>query len=116
MNATPGTSYHYLIGVDRELAEYTECAVWIEDINHNLIAGVHDHHICDGQKHPYYAYYVDSDVQYWVHATVYLSLRDDKIRGPYQKRDTCFRIHGNAERWYFDETDCGGGVPQVDVR
>ncbi|CAI2174069.1 15372_t:CDS:2 [Funneliformis geosporum] len=42
---------------------------------------------------------------YWVHTDVFLSLRKEKIRGPFQN-DTCWKIGGNVFNWEFNTIGC----------
>jgi hypothetical protein len=83
------------------------CRIWIEDSNHNRIAGdgKGDYHDCSGSNVSDYENIDFSDQEYYVVAKVKLSARKQKIRGSFNG-NTCFRIHGNSIKFYFDQTSC----------
>ena len=80
------------------------CRIWIEDANHNRIAGdgKGDYHACDGNDEKDINF---PDQEYYVVAKVHLSARKQKVRGSFNS-NTCFRIHGNSATFYFDQTSC----------
>lgn len=83
------------------------CRIWIEDSNHNRIAGdgKGDYHSCTGSIGSEYGVIDFPDQVYYVVAKVKLTARKQKIRGPFND-NTCFRIHGNSFKFYFDQTSC----------
>ncbi|RGB37943.1 hypothetical protein C1646_665770 [Rhizophagus diaphanus] len=80
------------------------CRIWIEDSNHNRIAGdgKGDYHACDGIGD--YKEIDFPDQEYYVVAKVQFTARKQKVRGPFND-NSCFRIHGNSD-FYFDQYDC----------
>ncbi|CAB5348823.1 unnamed protein product [Rhizophagus irregularis] len=83
------------------------CRIWIEDSNHKRIAGDGKgdyHHACDGTSGDYKE--IDfPDQEYYVVAKVHFTLRKQKVRGCFNG-NTCFRIHGNSGKFYFDQYNC----------
>ncbi|CAG8483361.1 hypothetical protein C2G38_2242520 [Gigaspora rosea] len=81
------------------------CKIWVENSTHYRIGG-------DGPN-DYYDCSSGNDLKkinfpnetFWVHAKVLDSLRQEKIRGPFDSK-TCLRIHGYLDRWYFDAWSC----------
>uniref|UniRef100_A0A1D1ZH06 Arginine biosynthesis bifunctional protein ArgJ n=1 Tax=Anthurium amnicola TaxID=1678845 RepID=A0A1D1ZH06_9ARAE len=82
------------------------CRIWIEDVNHNRIAGdgKGDYHACDGTSSDYEDIEF-SDQEYYVVAKVELSFRKQKVRGSFNA-NTCFRIHGTIDFFHFEQTSC----------
>ncbi|RIB01810.1 hypothetical protein C2G38_2229634 [Gigaspora rosea] len=93
----------YEIDVSLDMKSNAHCRIWIEDINHNRIAGdgKGDYHFCDNGDE-----IIDiPDQEYWVVAKVRLSARKQKYRGTFNG-NTCFRITGDEVKFHFDEISC----------
>ncbi|PKC07895.1 hypothetical protein RhiirA5_358613 [Rhizophagus irregularis] len=96
----------YSVGVDLDM-NAGACRIWIEDSNNNRIAGdgKGDYHACDGTAGSNFQEIDFSDQEYYVVAKVHFSAREQKVRGSFNE-NTCFRIHGNSAKFYFDQYDC----------
>ncbi|RGB32913.1 hypothetical protein C1646_669763 [Rhizophagus diaphanus] len=93
----------YSAGIDLNMYAGA-CRIWIEDSNHNRIAGdgKGDYHACDDDGYQEIDF---PDQEYYVVAKVELTTRKQKVRGPFNE-ETCFRIHGNSAYFYFDQYNC----------
>ncbi|RGB35926.1 hypothetical protein C1646_667396 [Rhizophagus diaphanus] len=93
----------YSVSVDLDM-NAGACRIWIEDSNHKRIAGdgKGDYHACDGTGGDEIDF---PDQEYYVVAKVELTARKQKVRGSFNG-DTCFRIHGNSAKFYFDQYNC----------
>ncbi|CAG8537773.1 46475_t:CDS:2 [Gigaspora margarita] len=82
------------------------CRIWVEDSNHNRIAGdgPGHYHDCDGDTGNGEQILNFANVTFWVHAKVQGSLEKKKVRGPFNTK--CFDIYGRVGDWKFDETSC----------
>ncbi|CAB4404024.1 unnamed protein product [Rhizophagus irregularis] len=95
----------YSVGVDLDMSAGA-CRIWIENSKHKRIAGdgKGDYHACDGIDGDYKE--IDfPDQEYYVVAKVHFTLRKQKVRGSFNG-NTCFRIHGNSGKFYFDQYNC----------
>ncbi|CAB4480405.1 unnamed protein product [Rhizophagus irregularis] len=99
-------AYSAIVDLDMTYSDYSNCRIWIEDSNHNRIAGDEkgDYHACDGSDGEFEE--IDFPAQeYYVVAKVELSTRKQKVRGPFTG-ENCFEISGNVFSFSFDQINC----------
>ncbi|CAB4377092.1 unnamed protein product [Rhizophagus irregularis] len=75
------------------------CRFWVEDANHNRIAGdgKRHYHTCDGAD----KVIEFGNQQYYIVAKVEASLQQEKVRGPFDGDHSCF-FYGTIGNWSFD--------------
>ncbi|CAB4404033.1 unnamed protein product [Rhizophagus irregularis] len=97
-------AYHASISLDMDSGG---CRIWIEDSNHNRIAGdgKGDYYICDGSDGVTSYDIQFPDQEYYVVAKVHFSTRKQKVRGPFNE-NTCYFITGNIFKFHFDQYKC----------
>ncbi|CAI2167479.1 1866_t:CDS:2 [Funneliformis geosporum] len=88
--------------VERNLADYTWCRIWVTDSNLNYIAGNTKDHYCRGDDFNFTL--PAGTTTYFVFAHVVGSWEEDKKRGPYNG-NACLNIHGSVDIWKFSDLE-----------